>query len=58
MIVRGESTIIDYHTPFDQGFTEMDSISAGLSCLVNVPPRELRERSAVLEQRLVMEPDV
>ena len=21
MIVRGESTIIDYHAPFDQGFT-------------------------------------
>ena len=22
MIVRGESTIIDYHAPFDQGFKE------------------------------------
>ena len=27
MIVRGESTIIDYHAPFDQGFTTLESVA-------------------------------
>jgi len=27
MIVRGESTIIDYHAPFDQGLTLVKSVT-------------------------------
>ena len=34
MIVRGKSTIIDYHAPFDQGFTlfnhEVDTLASFL----------------------------
>ena len=36
MIVRGESTIIDYHAPFDQGLT------ARISCAVGIRNAMLR----------------
>ena len=37
MIVRGESTIIDYHAPFDQGF-RLDKNQSELEVSVEIIP--------------------
>ena len=31
MIVRGESTIIDYHAPFDQGLSKVTNDKCGIA---------------------------